>query len=148
MTETEAVLTLMRGAKQLYARSFEPIIKAYAVNQLETDILLFLYNNPDFDTAQEICDLRGLSKSNVSGAVERLCGRGWLERRRDEQNRRIIHLTLTPEAADFVEQASALQRSAFEKLSSALSPEELAMARSIGMKLLDHIALLLSKREA
>ena len=40
---------------------------------LETDmphtaisILLFLANNPDFATARDICEMRGLKRSNVS----------------------------------------------------------------------------------
>lgn len=147
MTETERLLMLMHSAKQLYRRAFEPLIAQYGVNQLETDVLLFLHNNPDFDTAQRICDLRGLRKSNVSCAVERLCIRGWLARARDEKNRRVVHLSLKEEAMPFITKAAQVQRQVFSRMGEGLTPEEKRLAESLIQKLMDRAALLLNVQE-
>lgn len=147
MTRTETLLTLMHGGKQLYLRAFAPLAEAFELSQLEIDLLLFLHNNPAFNTARSICELRGFQKSNVSTAVERLCRRGWLRRERDEANRRLIRLFLTQEAAPVVERAVSIQQRELEGLLAVFTPEERLVAEKITEKLKDRVAELLSQKE-
>ena len=72
------VLSYIQHYKKYYTAQFEAASAAYGLNQLEIDILLFLHNNPECHTAGDICRYRGLAKSNVSAAVERLRARGVL----------------------------------------------------------------------
>ncbi len=60
----------------------------------EMDILLFLHNNPDFDTATDIVKHRHLSKSHVSKSIQSLKERGYLTTFYQGRNRRTIHLKL------------------------------------------------------
>ena len=68
----------MNRFKRYYAACFQALAGEYGLNQLEIDILLFLHNNPDCNTASDIVELRGLAKSNVSTAIERLRREGYL----------------------------------------------------------------------
>ena len=68
------ILSYVQHYKKYHAARFEAASVQYGLNQLEIDILLFLHNNPDCRTASDICRYRGLAKSNVSAAVERLRG--------------------------------------------------------------------------
>ncbi len=147
MTQTETLLKLARSFKQLRNRAFEGLAARHGMSQLEIDVLLFLHNNPSFDTAQSICELRGLSKSNVSTAVEQLCARGWLTRERDVENRRVVHLRIAPAAEPVVREAYAVQRRSGERVLSVFTPQELAQAEAITQKLHDHVALLLKEEE-
>ena len=61
----------------------------------EVQVLLFLANHPGNDTARDVVELRGLPKSQVSRAVDLLVSRGFLQRRPDETDRRVIHLAIT-----------------------------------------------------
>ena len=70
------ILSYVQHYKKYHAARFEAASVQYGLNQLEIDILLFLHNNPDCRTASDICRYRGLAKSNVSAAVERLRARG------------------------------------------------------------------------
>ena len=77
---------------------------------LETDmphtaisILLFLANNPDFATARDICEMRGLKRPNVSAHVERLVQEGYIERRAVPGDRRKDALVCTEKATKIVE---------------------------------------------
>ena len=74
--------------KRYYAACFQALAGEYGLNQLEIDILLFLHNNPDCNTASDIVELRGLAKSNVSTAIERLRREGYLRVMPDRGNRR------------------------------------------------------------
>ncbi len=87
-----------RHAAKLYEKAFDGIRLKYRMTQLEIDILAFLKNNPELDTASDIVNYRKLPKANVSQAVELLIRKGYLRRKADEKDRRRIHLTLMEEA--------------------------------------------------
>ena len=82
------ILSYVQHYKKYHAARFEAASVQYGLNQLEIDILLFLHNNPDCRTASDICRYRGLAKSNVSAAVERLRARGVLTVSPAPDNRR------------------------------------------------------------
>ena len=50
-------------------RQFQPLLEEMDLTMREVNVLLFLANNPDYDTARDITVLRGISKSQVSQAV-------------------------------------------------------------------------------
>ena len=98
-----------RGMIKLYNGLFGPLLEKYQLTQLEIDILLFLANNPPYDTARDIVEKRHLAKSHVSAGVESLANQGLLERLRRDGNRKTIHLCLTSQAAPIVEEGRAVQ---------------------------------------
>ena len=55
-----------------YAQCVKPVCEAHGLTRMEFDILLFLANNPVYDTAADIVRIRMLTKSHVSGALKRL----------------------------------------------------------------------------
>lgn len=139
MAVHEQILMGIRGAKRLYAQLLEPALKQYGVTQPQADVLLFLRNNPNRDTAQEICETRGLAKSNASNAIDALAARGWIARQRDEKNRRLVRLQLRPAAEPFLRDTLAAQVRFYERLTRGLSPEELASARTIFLKIAENL---------
>ena len=58
--------------RRLYQKWFQDLGEELELSPLEMDLLLFLHNNPDRNTARDAVAVRGLAKSNVSTAVERL----------------------------------------------------------------------------
>ena len=61
-----------------YAQCVKPVCEAHGLTRMEFDILLFLANNPAYDTAADIVRIRMLTKSHVSGALKRLETDGYL----------------------------------------------------------------------
>ena len=55
-----------------YNSMFDDLSKEYKITQAEIDILAFLYNNPEYKYAQQLVDVRGISKAQVSIAIEKL----------------------------------------------------------------------------
>lgn len=99
-----------QGMRKLYCGLFTPLLERLDLTQLEMDILLFLANNPPYDTASDIVENRHLAKSHVSVGVEALVGRGFLERQKRENNRKTIHLHLTEAAAPVIAEGRAVQQ--------------------------------------
>ena len=87
-----AFFTRSQGLRKLYCGLFTPMLERHGLTQLEVDILLFLANNPAYDTARDIVEKRHLAKSHVSVGVDALAARGMLDRRKREGNRKTIHL--------------------------------------------------------
>lgn len=101
------LLTIRPAMKRRYAREMAPVLEKWQLNSMEADVLLFLGNNPGYDTASDMVQLRQLTKSHVSKAVEHLTARGFLTQARDEKNRRKIHLTPTQAAEPVLAQAQS-----------------------------------------
>ncbi len=119
-----AFLTRSQGMRKLYSRMLTPLLDRYQLTQLEMDILLFLANNPEHDTARDMVELRHLAKSHVSVGVDSLVRRGLVERFFQAGNRKVIHLRLLPAAAELVAAGRDVQRQYGEALLAGFAPEE------------------------
>ena len=118
------ILAYAQHYKKYYTAQFACAAAAYGLNQLEIDILLFLHNNPELCTASDICRYRGLAKSNVSAAVERLRSRGVLEVLPAPDNRRQRILRFTGAARPMAEALAEIQRRTLEPLFDGFTAAE------------------------
>ena len=118
------ILSYVQHYKKYHAARFEAASVQYGLNQLEIDILLFLHNNPDCRTASDICRYRGLAKSNVSAAVERLRARGVLTVSPAPDNRRQRLLGFTDEGRTMAAALAEIQRRSIEPLFADFTLEE------------------------
>lgn len=98
MQQLNAFLFNIRRIIKLHNSMLKPVCDQYNLAPIEAAIIGFLCNFPSRDTAADIVELRMLSKSNVSQAVESLIQKSLLQRRQDTEDRRRIHLSLTPES--------------------------------------------------
>ena len=118
------VLTYANHFKHLYRQTFQSLSEQYGMPQLEIDILLFLRNNPQNNTAKEISVMRGFAKSNVSKAVESLRTQGYLSASTDPENRKVRRLYLTAEMKDRIDALSKCQEQCFAMLLDGFTKEE------------------------
>lgn len=85
-----------------YEKALMPLCKETGMPHTAVSILLFIANNPDFATAKDICELRGLKRPIVSTYVERLVEEGYVERREVPGDRRKDALVCTEKATSIV----------------------------------------------
>ena len=64
------------------------IMNRFSLSAAETDILMFLSNNPQYDTAADISRIRKIPKSQVSTSVKSLCEKGYLHTDYKDNNRK------------------------------------------------------------
>lgn len=113
-----------QGPRKLYGALFAPLLERWGLTQLEADIILFLANNPEYDTARDMVEKRHLAKSHVSVGIEALAARGLLERSTRTGNRKTIHLRLTEAAAPIAAEGQAIQRRYGELLFAGITEAE------------------------
>ena len=123
---------------RFYCRRFAPLLTRSGLSMREMNVLLFFANNPDYDTARDVTQYRGLSKSQVSQAVDLLCAQGLLDRRADPSDRRVIHLHLTKEAGPLTREAQAVQAGCTARLLQGFSQEELDLFCAFLERVLDN----------
>ena len=93
---------------------------------MEYDILMFLHNNPQYDTATDIIKIRHLTKSHVSMALKNLEKRGLLQSFYAVDNKKSRHLRIMPSAADIVTAGEAAQQQFGHRLFQDFTEDEIA----------------------
>ncbi len=112
---------------QAYMHLCEPLLKKFDLHQVSFDILMFLNNNPDYSTAQEICQIRHIKKNLVSVHVDKLVTSGLLKRSSVAGDRRKISLTCTEKAKPVIESGIEMQARFFAEITAGISDEQRAM---------------------
>ncbi len=110
--------------KALYASCVEAVCEKHKITRMELDILLFLANNPHFDTATEIIEIRYLSKSQVSASVKLLEKCGYLKKEYAKDNRKTAHLKICDKASDIVADGKQAQERFVEIMLRGFSEDE------------------------
>ena len=95
------------------------------ITKPEADILAFLFNNPECDTAKDIVQLKGLSKAYVSKAVEPLLKKGLISIEVDKLDRRCQHLKLTSQSKEIVSELHNMQLEFLKKLTNNIPEEDI-----------------------
>jgi DNA-binding MarR family transcriptional regulator len=86
---------------------------------------------------RELALALGLPPSRIVGLVDRLEGRGWIERRTNRQDRRARSLHLTAAGRAMLDQIMAISAEHEAELTAGLPPGELEALRD----LLQHVAV-------
>ena len=116
---------------KFYAYQFTPLLERTGLTMREVHVLLFLANNPDYDTARDVTLYRGMSKSQVSQAVDLLCAQGLLQRTPDGADRRMVHLSITPAGRPLARECQVLQERCGARLLDGLAPEQVRQLREL-----------------
>lgn len=131
--------------KKAYDSMWDDISAKYDLTRAEIDVIAFLANNPELDTASCIVDYRMIAKSHVSKAVEQLIKRGFLIGTKDEKDRRQIHLKLTENINEAVEDIRKRQLEFVEKLNKGIDEEERRIFDKIFQKITENVRSLMQE---
>lgn len=93
---SERVAFLFRAIQKIYKQHIFEITKQYGFTGAQFALIVELYKNP-FKTLNEMSECLGLTKSTVSGMVDRLVGQGVVIREIPANNRRTVQLSISPE---------------------------------------------------
>lgn len=100
------------------------ICDQYGLTQMEYDILMFLHNNPQFNTAAEIVKVRKSTKSHVSTSLKSLENNGLIRRIQSEDNKKHIEIVLLDKAKLIVEAGINAQKQFAQNVLSGLTEDE------------------------
>lgn len=120
------------------AKEYEPfrrrIMERFSLSAAEVDVLMFLANNPEYNTAAQVSKIRMIPKSHVSLAVNSLSEKGLLIRKSGE-NRKSVCLVPSESAAPVIAFGREMQDAFQEALFLGFSAEEKAMFDTLHEKM-------------
>ena len=122
-----------------YSLFRKQIMNRFSLSAAETDILMFLSNNPEFDTAAHISKIRKMPKSQVSLAVNSLCKKDLIEGIYSAENKKSIHLKVKNNASEIVSYGKKVQSEFSEMLFSGFSEEEKNEFSRLHLKIAENI---------
>ena len=138
MTANE-MWTHVLSIENFYAEYRKRIMNKFVLSAAETDVLMFLANNPGFDTASHISKIRKIPKSQVSLAVNSLCEKGLLVGVFTQNNKKSIHLSPTDKAQPITDYGKTVQKEFISALFNGFSDEEIAEFKRLYTKISDNI---------
>ena len=97
-----------------YEKLTGAVCDKYDLTQMEYDILMFLHDNPQYNTAAEIVKIRKSTKSHVSTSLRMLEEKGLIEKRQSEDNKTHIAIILLDKAKTIVMKAQPFRSSSQE----------------------------------
>lgn len=142
------ILAYVSHFKRLYGQLFQPVAAQLGLSQLEIDILLFLYNNPAYNTARDIVAMRGVAKSNVSTAVDALKRKGCLLSETDPENRKVQRLSLPASMDEPLRALAAVQQQCFAFMLEGFTSEERGALRQFLERIDTNVVDALQKKNA
>lgn len=113
----------------VYNAMMQPLCAELDMPETAVDILMFFANNPDCNTARDVCRFRFLKSGIVSFHIERLVREGLLERRSEPYDRRVCRLFCTEKAAPIIEKGRALQRQFGRRITAGLDEASMETLR-------------------
>lgn len=125
------ILKLLYRLKKLYAQLCRETMDMYDLTRSELDILLFLYNHPEYDKAKDLVIHRSITKSHVSSGIDRLVEKGLIKSVQDVHDRRVFHLILMEDSKKIIEDGLRIRDKFNEILFSNISEEEKELFKKI-----------------
>ncbi|WP_102028896.1 MarR family winged helix-turn-helix transcriptional regulator [Salirhabdus sp. Marseille-P4669] len=143
--ETKHLVEAYTSAMNLVFRRVTSVMNEKVHKELTTDqfgTLRYLYQNESC-TSSDIANEFAIGKSAVTAQINRLVDRGFIERVRDESDRRVVFLHLTEEGKQLVEKGN---EKLYEVLGDVLSHFEKEEVTNIIEKL-EKLADILEHKE-
>ncbi len=125
--------------KTFYGKCVEGVCEKHQITRMELDILLFLSNNPLFDTAADIVEVRCLSKSQVSVSIKLLEEKGYLKKKYTKENRKTAHLQVCDLAVPIILDGKAAQEQFVTTMFAGIPQKEMEVMKQCHQHILENI---------
>lgn len=110
---------------RLRQRLAQPLCDEFEVSCKEIDVLSFLRNNPELNTARDITEHLKIAKSNLSPLLVHLEKAGWLRAEPEQGNRRLKRLILLPAREKELTRLTEYQESFMDIFTQGFTAKEL-----------------------
>lgn len=126
--------------KKLYEKKYEFIMKKYELKKIEIEILNFISNCGENDTARDIAKVQYISKAHISNTIDELKHKKYINVVEDCQDRRYVHLCLTNEARPIIEEIEEIKAQIFAILFRNVAEEEKQLLYKIAKQIVSNIS--------
>ncbi len=137
----ETMVNYFSQIRKCYANILNENMKDIKLSSNEISILIMLSNNPSITTSAQLYVLLGVSKGLVSRSVEHLVTDEYLLSKRDEDDRRIVHLYLSEKGQEIVCRIKEEVTKINEQLLADISEKEIEQMEKTMTKIIERFKL-------
>lgn len=126
--------------KKIFEKKYEGIMKKYDLRKIEIEILHFIANCGENDTARDIANIQYISKAHISNSIDDLTQKKYISVIEDCQDRRRFHLRLTETAKPIIEEIEMIRKQIFDILFQNVTEDERQILIKICHKITQNIS--------
>lgn len=123
----------------LYNKMKSKVCEKHEITPTSFDILMFLHNNSEVRTAEEICRLRGIKPAIVSVDIDKLDKKGYITRVVDVNDRRRLLISLTNSVEPITTDGTNMQQGFANMLFEGVEHDEAVIYINVLEKMLINI---------
>ena len=133
-------MLLLKKISELYSAMVSKAAAECCISKQEADVLCFLTNNPQYDTARDISEYRGFSRAYISKAVELLADKGFIDITIDTDDRRFQHLSISEKAEFAVKHLMHMQQQFISILKNNIDDADINLLESIMFRVTQNVS--------
>lgn len=134
-----AFLVSFTKAKKTYNKFISPTLNDLGLTHNEFEILVFLQENLEYNTAKDIVEFSGLSKGLISRSIESLLKKDMITIKKDENDKRVFRLYISKSAEETISILNKISNEFCRLLLKGLQDEELIAFDSILNKMIKNL---------
>lgn len=119
------MMIMMHNFLEVYESLCVPVCRENGLTQNAFDVLMFLANNPEYNTAKDISRIRAIKANIVSFSVDMLVKEGYIERSVIPSDRRKVKLACTKKAAPLIERGRVIQQEFYDGIFAGFEADAL-----------------------
>ena len=119
------LLEVASTVKQLQKNLYKKISKKTGVHHTALEIILFLNDNKERNSAKDICDLLNLKANLVSFHIFKLVKDGYIIRESIDGDRRKVKLVLTEKCDLIINRGNLIKKEIYNNIMTECNEEEL-----------------------
>jgi len=133
------VLDFIASQQDFYQKTMSNVSNKVGLTSMELAILLFLANNPEYDTARDIIEKRHLTKSHVSTSIRSLEENGYVKKEYRNGDHRTCHLILLDKSQNAVKLGQKAQKYFLSSMTKGFSKEEMNVMKDFLIRIYDNV---------
>ncbi len=140
MYDMESIMfTNLSKYKKLHEKKLCKIYEKYDLRKIDIEIIIYLANCGDKDTARDIANTNMFTKGHISQSVKRLTEMEYIRVEHDEKDMRIQHLKLTDKVKPLLDELLAQREEMETRVFAGVTEEESKVMKQVFEKMCANI---------
>lgn len=136
----EIILSNMYKYKRLNEQRIEEVLKRYKLRKIDVEILIFLNNEKNSDTAKDIARTGMFTKGHISQSIKHMKELGLVEVKQDKNDLRVQHIKLKKSAKKVLDDMTVIKADIEKSVFAGVSDEERQIMQNIMKKIYVNIS--------
>lgn len=136
----EIILSNMHKYKRINERKLEEVLHKYGLRRIDVEILVFLKNGKNKDTAKDIAETGMFTKGHISQSIKHMRELGFVDVIQDKNDLRVQHIIPRKKAKKVLDELIIIKSDIEERVFAGINDEERAFMQTIMEKIYENIS--------